>query len=156
MRLSETTLQEQALQVTQFALDGQMGIVETAHSLMSLLRSYPDLVSQDDFNLIRAIETETDHLPIGRVRALWHPDYLPAKDREIERCDKLWHDRMLPACERIRRALLLRKLILNGHLNVSERGVIEPAGRNEVAAAVKSILLEEGVFPIAGREGVVY
>jgi hypothetical protein len=97
MRLSKATVHEQALGIAQSVIDGQMRTVEAAHSLMSSLRSYPDLASQDDFKLICAIVSETDDLPIGRVRALWHPDSLSAKDCEIARCDNLWRDRMLQA-----------------------------------------------------------
>lgn len=148
--------EECGLQIAQAVLDGQMGILEAAHGLLPLLQMDPILASQDDFNLVRAIEGETDDLPIGRLRELWHPDSMPEKDREIKRLERLWHEQMSSACARIRRMLLVRKLVLNRHLNVSERRIIGPVTRQEVAAILKSLLLTDGVFPIEGREGFGY
>jgi hypothetical protein len=54
-----------------------------------------------DRNLFIGIASETDHLPIGTVRELWHPDFLPEKDREIARCEELWREAARAACERI-------------------------------------------------------
>lgn len=131
-------------------------MLETAHILLPVLSRYSDLVSPEDFDLIRAIESETDHLPIGRVRQLWHPDSLQEKDREIARCESFWHEQMKSTCRRVRRALLLRKLVVNRHLNVAERALVVPVQRKEVATIVSSILHASSVFPEEGREGVAY
>jgi hypothetical protein len=146
--------EERALETVDSALDGCIGIVEAAHALLPLLNS--DWASQDDFNLMRAIESETDDLPIGRVREHWHPDSLPEKDREIARCDGLWREHMISACQRIRRTLLLRRLVLNRHLNVAERQIVGSVRRHEVLAILRSLLLANSVFPPEGREGFFY
>jgi hypothetical protein len=54
-----------------------------------------------DRKFIIAIDSETDDLPIGKLRELWHPDFLPEKDQEIERCNRLWRDDFRAVCERI-------------------------------------------------------
>lgn len=77
----------QVLEAVESALDGRMGMVEAAHALLPLLTRNSDLASQGDFDLIRGIESETDDLPIGRVREHWHLDSLREKDRELARCE---------------------------------------------------------------------
>jgi hypothetical protein len=146
----------QALETVEFALDGRMSIVESAHALLPLLAMNSDLASLEDFNLIRAIESETDDLPIGRVREHWHPDSLREKDRELARCERLWRERMISMCQRLRRTLLLRKLIVDRHLNVAQRQIVAPVRRQEVVVILCSILREDSVFPAEGREGLAY
>jgi hypothetical protein len=148
--------EERALETVDSALDGRIGIVEAAHALLPLLRMNSDLASQDDFNLIRAVESETDDLPIGQVRDHWHPDSLIEKDREIARSDGLWRKPMMLARQRIRRTLLLRRLVRNRHLNVAERQIVGSVRRHEVLAILRSLLIANSVFPPEGREGFVY
>lgn len=150
-------LESQALEAVQSALDGESSMLEAAHALRSLLpRMRPDLVSRDDINLVVAIDSETDHLPIGPVRQLWHPDSLAEKDRDIARYEEHCTEKMRSACERIRRTLLLERLVVTRHLNVSERSLVGPVERREVSAILKSLLLAESVFPSEGREGFAY
>lgn len=145
-----------ALETVELALDGRMSMVESAHVLLPHLSMNSDLASQEDFNLIRAIETETDDLPIGLIREHWHPDSLIEKDRELARCEEIWHEQMNSACQRIRRTLLLRKLVVDRHLNVAERQIVTPVRKREVAAILHSILRRDSVFPAEGREGFAY
>jgi hypothetical protein len=147
---------ERALQVTQSVAEGEIGSIEAAHALLPILFLNPGLASEEDFNFIRGVESETDHLPTGRLRAEWHPDYLPEKDREVASCDAIWGNQIREVCGRIRRSLLLRKLVVARHVNVAERRVLGNVGREEVANVLRSILLKDSVFPLAGREGVIY
>jgi len=149
-------LEEQAFETVESALGGRIGVAEAANALLPFLRMHPDFASKEDFDLIRAIASETDHLPIGRVRELWDTDSLLEKDRELARCDGLWQEQVRSACERIRRTLLLRKLVVNRHLNVAERRSIGPVRRQEVVAILRSLMLATSVFPTEGREGVAY
>lgn len=149
-------VEEQALETAESALDGQIGTVEAAHALLPLLAINRDLASDEDFDLMRAIESETDDLPIGRVREHWHPDSLKEKDRELARCEGIWHEEIIAACQRIRRTLLLRKLVVDRHLNVAERRVVVPVRRQDVVAILRSILRAESVFPAEGHEGIAY
>lgn len=149
-------LEEQALEAVGSALDGRTGTIEAAHLLWPILAMNNELAAEDDLNLIRAVVSETDDLPIGRVREQWHPESLREKDREIARCEELWHEEMISTCQRIRRTLLLRKLIVDGHLNVAERQLVIPVQRCEVATILRSILRADSVFPAKGREGFAY
>jgi hypothetical protein len=151
-----TRLEAQALETVEAVLSGRIGTVEAAQALLPLLQLNSDLASQADFNLIRAIESETDDLPVGRVRQHWHPDSLREKDHELARCEGLWHEKMMLACQRIRRTLLLRKLIVDRHVNVAERQLIVQVRRQEVVAILRSILRANSVFPEEGREGFAF
>jgi hypothetical protein len=92
---------ERALQIARSVLTEQTSILVAACELSALVRSNPTIASEDDGRFFVGIASETDHLPIGRVRQEWHPDFLPAKDREIEQCEALWREQMRAACERI-------------------------------------------------------
>lgn len=106
---------EKTLDITQSVLDGQADVIEAAHALCYLVRQDSSIASKEDHTLFIAIASETDHLPVGRVRQEWHPDYLPEKDSEIARCADLWRDQIRAACLRIRRTALVRKLVVQRH-----------------------------------------
>jgi hypothetical protein len=137
-------------------LDGQIGTAGAARARLPLLAMNTDLASDEDFDLMRAIESETDDLPTSGVREHWHPDSLQEKDCELARCEGIWHEQMIATCQRIRRRLLLRKLVVDRHLNGVERRAVVPVRRQEVAAILRSILRADLVFPAEGREGIAY
>jgi hypothetical protein len=89
-----------AREVAQAALDGRTTILEAARALVSLAHTdaVPDI---EDRKFIIAVESETDHLPIGEVRKLWAPDALQEKDVEIAGAETLYRDAFLRACQRI-------------------------------------------------------
>jgi hypothetical protein len=61
------------------------------------------IADAEDRRFIIAIESETDHLPIGVVRKLWAPDALKEKDVEIARIEELYRDDFFETCRRIAR-----------------------------------------------------
>lgn len=147
---------EKVLEISQSALDREIGVLEAARTLFGLVQAEPAIANKEDQILFVAIESETDNLPIGDVRNEWHPDRLIEKDREIAKCETIWGARVLAACERIRRTALLWKLIVRGHLNVYERQLLGKVNRDEVARILKQILFRNGIFPEIAREGAVY
>ena len=92
---------EHVQQIARAMLNGQLGVIGAARALLPFLHRNPQLTSQEDYNLVRAIESETDDLPLGPVRELWDTAALPEKDREIARCEALWQDQFRAACERL-------------------------------------------------------
>jgi hypothetical protein len=54
------------------------------------------------------------------------------------------------------RAQLLRKLVVDGHVNVAERQSLGAVGTQEVKDLVKSLLLQDGAFPNHGTSKAVY
>ena len=82
-----------------------MTLLEAVRELCPL--AHTDAISEEeDRELIIAIESETDDLPIGKVRELWAPDALAEKGKEINRAEELYKTQFLEACKRI--ACLLR------------------------------------------------
>jgi hypothetical protein len=92
---------ERVRHVAKAALARQIGILDAARALTSLLHKCPQMTSQEDLNFIIGVDSETDDLPLGRVRELWNAEVLAEKDRGIQRCEQLWGDRFRAVCERI-------------------------------------------------------
>ncbi|MEI9961063.1 MAG: hypothetical protein WDM76_07975 [Limisphaerales bacterium] len=58
---------------------------------------------EDDPDIITfvAIDSSTDHLPIGEIRKLWNPEVLMQKDKEIAECENFYRAQAREACERL-------------------------------------------------------
>ena len=91
---------QRARDVAQDVLDGRTTVLEAARALVSLAHTdaIPDV---EDRKFIIAIESETDHLPVGGVRKLWASDALKEKDVEIARAEKLYSADFFETCRRI-------------------------------------------------------
>lgn len=59
-------MKERALQIAKGVLTGEVQALEAAIGLCPLLRSDPTIASEDDTNLMIGLESEIDHLPIGK------------------------------------------------------------------------------------------
>ena len=94
-------VKENAEHIARMVLENQIGILEATRALLPLLHRNPEIVSSDDYNLFRGIDSETDDLPVGTVRREWDSAALLEKDREIARCESLWRGQVRLACERI-------------------------------------------------------
>ena len=101
--------EDRAIQIARSVLSGQLTAIEACWLLCPIVHQAPGMVTEADYKLIIGVESETDHLPIGRLREQWHPDFLEEKDREIARCEALWGEQIRAACERI----LLRVGMIN-------------------------------------------
>ena len=81
-------------------LDGRLGVIEAARELSKLgfwLRAQND----PDFTTFVAIDSESDHLPVGGVRREWAPDALQRKDAEIRIVEERWRDEALNAARNL-------------------------------------------------------
>jgi hypothetical protein len=86
--------------LAQAVLDGRTTVLEAARALVSL--AHTDAIADlEDRRFIIAIESETDHLPVGVVRKLWAPDALKEKDVEIARAEELYRADFFETCRRI-------------------------------------------------------
>jgi hypothetical protein len=89
-----------ARDVAQAVLDGRTMVLEAARALVSL--AHTDAIGDvEDRRFIIAIESETDHLPVGVVRKLWASDALKEKDVEIARAEERYGADFLETCRRI-------------------------------------------------------
>jgi len=103
IRVASDWERQWAREISEAVLDGRTTILEAARELISIAHT-DAIASEADRKLIILIESETDDLPIGRVRKLWAADALQAKQPEIERAEALWKTAFLDACNRIARA----------------------------------------------------
>ena len=70
-------------------LGGRKGVIETSREMMRWRHSIgPE--NDPDFIIFVAIESETDHLPVGSVRSYWSEKALLEKDREIRRMETFY------------------------------------------------------------------
>ncbi len=97
-----------AREIAEAVLDGRTTTLEGARELSPL--AHTDAIADvDDRTLIIGIDSETDHLPIGKVRVHWAADALEAKDAEIASAEERWKARFRDVCKRIAEANLRRQ-----------------------------------------------
>jgi hypothetical protein len=98
---SDERTRQQVRQIVDALLAGRIGAILAARMLLPFIHADDSLASTEDRNLIIGIDSETDDLPVGDVRAEWDPGVLAEKDREIAKCESHWGESMKRACERI-------------------------------------------------------
>lgn len=79
-------------------LEGRAGLIEAARDLWDCafrLRAEDD----PDFHLFLVIDSDTDHLPIGRFREGWAADSLLIKDREIREVEAFYRSDAVSAAK---------------------------------------------------------
>ena len=80
--------------------DGRLGVVDAARQLSALGHSVR-AERDPDFTTFVAIDSESDHLPVGRVRREWAPDALQRKDAEIHIVEERWREEALKAAQNL-------------------------------------------------------
>ena len=90
----------QARDVAEAVLAGRTTVLGAVRTLVFL--AHTDAIADvEDRRLIIAIDSETDHLPVGEVRKLWAPSALKEKDVEISRAEEVYRSDFLETCRRI-------------------------------------------------------
>ena len=75
--------EDRAVQIARSVLSGQLTAIEACWLLCPMVHRAPAIVTEADYKLIIAVESETDDLPIGRLRELWHPDSLEERTKRL-------------------------------------------------------------------------
>ncbi len=88
------------MRIVENLLERQIGAIDAVRALKPFLQLDPTLVSRDDRKALMRIASETEELPLGNVREIWHPDLLAEKDQEIERYERVLGDTVRSICER--------------------------------------------------------
>ena len=87
-------------------LAGEIDLVLGCREIVRWATELPRLRSLDEpLNVLRAVESETDDLPLGDVRKHWASDALSAKDREAQRYLERCKPELLTACSQLVEAL---------------------------------------------------
>jgi hypothetical protein len=99
-RRSSDSEKQRAREAAEAVLDGRTTILEAVRELVSLAHT-DAIASEADRRLIIEMDSETDHLPVGKVRELWAPDALQTKEPEIAGAEARWKAKFLDANKRI-------------------------------------------------------
>ena len=81
-------------------LNGDIHLIEGVREICSL-RHYVEDPDSEVFMPIRAIESETDHYPLGEMRSEYAQDYLRRLDAEMQHYLKDAKDDIVGACKEI-------------------------------------------------------
>jgi len=90
------------LEIARAVVAGTGEIIGSARELAHLLRDIG--LENEDKNLVQlfvAIDSETDHLPVGPERTNWNPDSLKARDSEIAEYQVAFREDVLAACKKL-------------------------------------------------------
>jgi hypothetical protein len=80
---------------------GTLGIIAGSRELSRLMHEVSDDELDADFQFFVALDFETDHLPLGAVRAEWATEALVEKDEQIRRFEAEARDEAVQHCERL-------------------------------------------------------
>jgi hypothetical protein len=80
---------------------GELGVIEGARLVCRLQSRISSRDHDPDFLPFVAIDSETDHLPVGDVRQYWAADALARVDHEIQAAEAFHRDQAIEACERL-------------------------------------------------------
>lgn len=83
-------------------LSRQLGVVAASRQIKSLVfRLHGEKFVHEMFGLFIAIDSETDHLPVGPERRHWAAQALASKDAEIHRYEESWRQDAFEAARKI-------------------------------------------------------
>jgi hypothetical protein len=86
-------------------IEGKVGVIEGSRQMLTYqqwLHAWED----QEFFIFRAVDSETHHLPIGKVRDHWLPKALKEKDKEINSIEESYRKRTIQAAKKIHKKYL--------------------------------------------------
>jgi hypothetical protein len=84
-------------------LAGNAGVIETSRRLSPYAHVVEgvDLSVHETLRTFVAIDSETDDLPIGAVREMWHPSTATLQDQSILHAERIYRDVARSACAKL-------------------------------------------------------
>lgn len=92
-------------------LAGNVGVIATARKMrlhLHTLSSHRTDLAEATLH-VGGIASETDALPIGKLREIWHPSTGPIEDAKVKRAEDFYRLYMFNACRQIIGALIYTK-----------------------------------------------
>lgn len=86
-------------------LAGNAGAAETCLAISRGIYHDSTFLSDEDRRLLKAVGSETDDLPVGKLRDNWHPQFLPAKLEQLARYEATIEEDVKGLCERLLKAM---------------------------------------------------
>ena len=91
-------------------LAGNAGAAETCLAISRGTYHDSTLLSEEDIKLLKAVGSETDDLPVGKLRDNWHPHFLPAKLEHFARYEATIEEDVKNLWQRLLDAMKARKV----------------------------------------------
>jgi|GEM_PF-1771232 len=82
-------------------IDGEESIIEGSRKMLPY-RSWMKEEANDVWTIFLIVDSESDHLPVGDVRALWNQQALIEKDKEIKQIEDFYRKDVQQAAAEIR------------------------------------------------------
>jgi len=82
-------------------INGEEAVIEGSHKTLRYLFWMKE-EDNKNWNIFRAVDSETHHLPIGSVRQHWAPESLEMKDKEIKKVEDFYRAAVIEGAHRIR------------------------------------------------------
>ena len=79
---------EKVASIANLVITKKLNILEAAKEISSISNELGLDENDEDINILRAINSETDSLPIGKEKDLWSKNALLKKQNEIEKAEK--------------------------------------------------------------------
>ena len=91
---------ERLIKLCHNILDGRVGVLEGSRK-MGRWRFSVGPENDSDFITFVGIDSETDHLPLGKSREGWNAEALAKKDLEIAECEEFFRERAFKAARNL-------------------------------------------------------
>ncbi len=102
MNHKEHKIKEELVDTAKKTLNKSINYIVGCRKIDSLLRMIiGEYYSDDELSIFDLIDSETDHLPVGKFRKQWNKEALAMKDKEAERIYKLYEKDILNGLEAI-------------------------------------------------------
>src|SRR5262245_38293017 len=88
----------EALEVARAIRSGRIGVVEGSRRLIALREGVESPALEELFSPFDAIDSQTDHLPIGDQLGLWAPDVVATKRAQLAEAESVHRQTALDAC----------------------------------------------------------
>jgi hypothetical protein len=91
--------------LAQRIVDGKVGVIEGSRQMLTYqqwLHAWED----QEFKIFGVADSETHHLPIGKVRDHWSPNALREKDKEIRLVEDRYRNGVIEAAIQIQKKYL--------------------------------------------------
>lgn len=88
---------KEIVKVASAMISGQIDLI-TGCRMLSKLRFEVESENSDIFNIFRAVDSETDHIPLGKAREKCDKDSLFKIDKEVEEYILSINDEIISSC----------------------------------------------------------
>ena len=90
-------------------LSGGDGYVDAARKMESLAREISSDGFDDDFIIFTAFGSETDHIPLAKIRDKCSREFLEKSDKELEKIKSFYQERIEASCLKLITRFSLRQ-----------------------------------------------